>query len=152
MKARLLRLDDTMQILFCNGRIVTVDARSAFAFLSTFADSKHYAGPGKWNEEIIAMEKYRGETIAIVDDGGVLHVENAQQFGYILENGRAKLLTSKEYAALHQKDETRVRLLCREGRLAGAEQKGTIWIIPENAPYPTDERVRDGRRWGGRTK
>ena len=151
MKARLLQSDGVMEVLFCTGRILTVDAKGALAFLSTYDDPSHYAGHGKWNENIVTMEAYEGDTIAIVDDAGVLRIENAELFRSVLVNGRPKYITSKEYASIYQKDETRVRLLCREGRLAGAEQKGTIWIIPENAPYPSDERVRDGRRWGGRT-
>lgn len=149
MKARLIQVDGVMQILFCTGRITTVDARMALSFLSTFNDPSHYSAAGRWNNKIVSMEKYAGQTIAVVDDDGVLRVENPEQFRFILENGRAKLLTSKEYATLHKKDESRIRRLCREGRLAGAEQKGTVWLIPENVPYPSDERLLTGCRWSG---
>ena len=150
MKARLIRLEDTMQILFCTGRILNVDAKGALSFLKTYDNPSHYAGTSKWNNEIIRMEEYEGETIAVVEDSGALRVENAGLFRYILTNGTPKLLTSQEYAALYDRNETRVRLLCREGRLAGAMQKGTVWLIPENAPFPADERRRDGRRWGNK--
>ncbi len=151
MKARLIQVDDTMQILLCTGRILTVDAKGALAFLSTFDDPQHYSDLSKWDETIIRMEDYGGQTIAVVSDAGVLSVENAALFRFVLETGRAKLLTIQEYASLHNKAETLVRRFCREGRLPGAEQKGTIWLIPEDAPYPPDERTRDGRRWSART-
>lgn len=150
MKARLIQIDEVMQILLCTGRILNVDARGALAFLKTYNDPSHYEGTSKWNNEIVTMDKYDGLTIATVTDQGILVVENADLFRFILETGIPRLLTANEYAARYKRDETRVRRLCREGRLAGAVQKGTVWIIPEDAPFPEDERRREGRRWGNK--
>lgn len=41
--------------------------------------------------------------------------------------------------------ERHVRRLCKEDRIEGAIKMGTIWIIPENAMKPKDERIKSGR-------
>ena len=59
-----------------------------------------------------------------------------------MSNKETKYLTTMEYAELHGKQDSIVRRICRAGRIPGAIQKGKSWLIPKNAPYPTDERVR----------
>lgn len=39
----------------------------------------------------------------------------------------------------------RVTVLCVEGRIEGAIQKGTMWLIPESAKKPADGRM--ARYW-----
>jgi len=36
----------------------------------------------------------------------------------------------------------RVRMLCAEGKIPGAIQKGKLYMIPEDAPKPADGRVK----------
>ena len=38
-----------------------------------------------------------------------------------------------------------VQLLCKEGKIAGAERFGRAWMIPEDAERPVDRRTREGR-------
>ena len=45
-------------------------------------------------------------------------------------------LTVAEIAELWGMSSRRVRILCNEGRVEGAIMKGSIWLIPENAPKP----------------
>lgn len=49
-------------------------------------------------------------------------------------------LTVKEIAEKWEISGRRVNLLCNEGRIAGAEKKGFMWLIPENAVKPADLR------------
>lgn len=49
-------------------------------------------------------------------------------------------LTSSEIAKIWGISSRRVTLLCNEGRVEGAEKKGSIWLIPEMAQKPTDPR------------
>jgi len=49
-------------------------------------------------------------------------------------------LTSSEIAKIWGLSSRRVTLLCNEGRVGGAEKKGSIWLIPEKAQKPTDPR------------
>ena len=39
----------------------------------------------------------------------------------------------------------RVIILCQEGRVAGAQQAGRNWIIPEDAEKPADARIKSGK-------
>ena len=49
-------------------------------------------------------------------------------------------LTVKEIAEKWGISGRRVNLLCNEGRITGAEKKGFMWLIPENAVKPADLR------------
>ena len=39
----------------------------------------------------------------------------------------------------------RVTVLCKEGRIEGAQMAGSTWIIPENAEKPVDARIKSGK-------
>ena len=39
----------------------------------------------------------------------------------------------------------RIRLLCVEGRIAGAFKMGAYWSIPADAEKPKDERIKSGK-------
>lgn len=39
----------------------------------------------------------------------------------------------------------RIRFLCSEGRIPGAQKVGAYWLIPEDAEKPKDERVKSGK-------
>lgn len=147
MKARLIKYGETMQLLLCTGKILTVGTKGAYDFLLSYDNPTRYSGLDKWKDDIISMADYSGQTIAIVDDDGKLQIEDAEMFRYIMEHGQPEFMTVQDYAQRYEKDVTLVRRLCREGRLPGAMQRGTVWLIPDNAPYPSDERKRDGRRW-----
>lgn len=51
-------------------------------------------------------------------------------------------LTVKEIAEKWRISGRRVNSLCNAGRIAGAEKKGFMWLIPKNAEKPTDLRYR----------
>ena len=38
-----------------------------------------------------------------------------------------------------------VQILCKEGKIDGAQRFGRAWMIPESAPRPIDRRTREGR-------
>lgn len=143
MKARLLHFEGVYQLLLCNGKIKTVSPTEAYDFLIRFDNSSYYSGPGKWDYEDVTMESFRGETVATVSDEGVLNVENAERFRAIIEQAKTRLLSVPEYAAMHGKQVSIVRRLCRDNRLPGAINKGNAWFIPEGTPYPPDERIRN---------
>ncbi len=55
-------------------------------------------------------------------------------------------LTTAEVAEKWGITRRRVTVLCDEGRIIGAVQKGNIWLIPQNAEKPIDgRRVRYSR-------
>ena len=51
-----------------------------------------------------------------------------------------EFLTSAEAAEKWGISRRRVVVLCSEGRVEGAIQKGKIWLIPETAEKPVDGR------------
>ncbi len=53
-----------------------------------------------------------------------------------------KYRTAREISSLWGVSERRVRLLCSEGRICGAEKLGRSWSIPEDAVKPVDTRMR----------
>ena len=53
-------------------------------------------------------------------------------------------LTSNEIALRWDISSRRVRKLCGEGRVAGAVQKGNLWLIPDNSQKP--EEFQRGRK------
>ena len=141
MKARLIRKQDVLQLLLCTGRIKRLTNLEAFDFLMNFDNPEYYCDEGLWDYDV-SMEDYSGETIAVVNDEGILYVENAIEFREIFENKESNFITASEYAELHGKKSAIVRRLCQNGRISGAVQKGKTWLIPENSPYPADERVK----------
>ena len=53
-------------------------------------------------------------------------------------------LTSNEIAEKWNISSRRVRILCGEGRVEGAIQKGILWLIPSNTQKPQE--LRRGRK------
>ena len=39
----------------------------------------------------------------------------------------------------------RINTLCNEGRIDGASKVGNVWVIPEDAKKPKDERIKSGK-------
>ena len=56
-------------------------------------------------------------------------------------------LTSNEIAQKWNISSRRVRILCGEGRVEGAIQKGILWLIPSNTQKPQE--LRRGRKKQG---
>ncbi len=50
-------------------------------------------------------------------------------------------LTTSEVAKKWDITRRRVNVLCDEGRVEGAIQKGKIWLIPDSAIKPVDKRT-----------
>lgn len=140
MKARLIYSNNAIQLLLCTGKILNITHEEATTFLLNFSDDKYYDSLSKWDYESLTMEEYPGQTIAIVDDADVLHVENANLFRSIFEKKSVKYLTAPEYAAKYGKKSAIIRRFCLQNRFPGAILKGRVWLIPEDCPYPKDER------------
>ena len=56
-----------------------------------------------------------------------------------------KFLKIEEIAARWGVSPRAVQLLCKEGKIVGAERFGRAWMIPEDATRPIDRRTREGR-------
>lgn len=136
MKARLLQKNGKIELLLCTGIVKNTSQAEAKEFILHFDDPEIYSGPGDWDYDGISMEDYSGDTIVSIDDNGSMTVIDGETFRNILSYEPANLLTVPEYAALHGKKTAIVRRFCLDGRIEGAIQKGTRWLIPADSPYP----------------
>lgn len=139
MKARLLRSNGSLQLLLCTGVIKMISVAEAKEFILSYYEPAHYDGAGEWDDDLVSMEAYTGNTIAQINDDGTMLVIDGETFGEIVSTEGVKFLTVPEYAALHGKKTAIVRRFCLQGRLQGAVQKGSRWLIPEDTPYPTTD-------------
>lgn len=141
MKARLLNVSGELQLLLCTGKVVVLSDEGARDFLLNFDDPLYYSGDGKWDYGF-PMEEYEGNEIAFVDDAGLLCIRDAQVYREFVTPRPITYLTVPEYATMHGKQPGIIRRFCIQNRLKGAIQKGSKWLIPEDCPYPADDRVR----------
>ncbi len=61
-------------------------------------------------------------------------------------------LKIEEVAARWQISPRAVQILCKEGKIDGAQRFGRAWMIPENAARPIDRRTREGRGMHGESQ
>jgi len=54
-------------------------------------------------------------------------------------------ITLKEASEKWGISERRIRTLCSDGRIDGANKIGPLWTIPANAEKPSDNRVTTGK-------
>lgn len=62
----------------------------------------------------------------------------------VLGGKNMEYLTSNEIAQKWNISSHRVRILCGDGRVEGAIQKGILWLIPSNTQKPQE--LRRGRK------
>lgn len=61
------------------------------------------------------------------------------------ENADMRYLSTFEVAEKWGISPRRVGILCNANRIPGAQRAGSRWIIPEDAPKPTDARIKSGK-------
>lgn len=54
-------------------------------------------------------------------------------------------ITLKEASMKWGISERRIRILCSDGRIAGANKIGPMWVIPVDAEKPGDQRIKSGK-------
>ena len=54
-------------------------------------------------------------------------------------------ITLKEASEKWGISERRIRTLCLQDRIEGAEKMGPLWTIPANTEKPTDRRIKSGK-------
>ena len=108
----------------------------------------------KWSDEYPEMVSYPGETMAYVTDSFQLVIVDFRPFKVLFDEVKAPtiddLLTVAEYAQLYNKSVEQVKVLCRKGRIVGAKKLGRDWVIPQDTPYPSDNRVYAGKYLHGK--
>lgn len=155
MKARLIKSEENDLLLLCTDGSVFGPGRAELGrLLSSFqvADEiRQFAGSKTqncWNSEYPDMSLYPGTTLAYVTDTYELVIRDFSPFKILLEANTLNtfnMITAQEYADMYGKSVEQIKVFCRKGRLSGAVKLGRDWLIPSDAPYPADNRVKTGK-------
>ncbi|MBQ8248131.1 MAG: hypothetical protein IJZ42_13465 [Lachnospiraceae bacterium] len=155
MKARLIKLKNNELLLLCTDGSIFAPGRAELGrLLSSFqvADEIRQFGANKikdvWNGEYPDMSLYPGTTLAYVTDSYELVISDFSPFKILFEANTLdafNMITAQEYADMYGKSVEQIKVFCRKGRLSGAVKIGRDWLIPSDAPYPADNRVKSGR-------
>ena len=155
MKARLIRSKKNELLLLCmNGSIFSPGRAELGRLLSSFqvADEIRKVGGEKpekfWNAEYPDMSSYPGTTLAYVTDAYELVISDFSPFKILFEANTLtafNMIRAQEYADMYGKSVEQIKVFCRKGRISGAIKLGRDWLIPSDAPYPADNRVKSGR-------
>lgn len=99
-----------------------------------------------WNQEYPDLNSVPGDNLAYLTDSLQLVIEDITPFLAIYESVKTTVpieavLTVAEYAEMHNKSAEQIKVFCRSGRIWGARKVGRDWLIPKDAPYPTDTRM-----------
>ena len=140
MRARLLRdQGGTVKLLHADGTISNSNETVLSNFLMNFKDVMDFSGTdGKWTSSCRDMSLYPGETLAYIADDMALVILDFSEFvvlldkSYTLEN----YISLGEYAVKVDKSREILKVMCRSGRIPGAQKIANRWMIPKDAPYP----------------
>lgn len=155
MKARLIKLEtDKVALLLSDGAYIESPSVSVlgtllfnFKSINEFGLEKNAA---TWTNEYPDLTAVPGKNLAYITDSSQLVIEDIYPFVSIFESVKATVpiedvLTAAEFAEKHNKSVEQIKVFCRNGRIWGAKKIGRDWVIPAEAPYPTDTRLSIGR-------
>lgn len=112
-------------------------------------------GDDCWELDCNSMEEADGKTLAYIDDKGNLVISADNPFLQILtpkqeqpqapsaEREDVEYISIEQYASEVERNDSRIRVLCREGRFPGAKKIGNRWVIPKGTPFPSDNRYKE---------
>ena len=122
-------------VAYCsNGTISNVTDDMLIKILTSFDKPHIFKGTdGVWNTSIADMSDVIGDTLAYIDDSNKLVVLDNKVFSKILKR---RFISATEYADLHHKSRASIKNMCGKGRIEGAYQTSSGWLIPADAPYP----------------
>ena len=141
MKLRLIKKESQYFLLCSDGTIAIADGALLRELFVCFKTSASFSGKnGRWDKGTLTMDRVEGTTLAYVNEKNELClIENP--FISLMQNlADDEYITLHEYAELHNKNDNRIKALCREERIPGAIKKAGKWFVPKHAPYPKDAR------------
>ena len=105
---------------------------------------------GKWTDDDPTLRKARN--YAYITDDNDLVILDFEPFMplFRVREVVVKMMSPEDYAKKHGKSKEQVKALCQQGRIQGAYKiNSRSWVIPENAPYPEDNRLTAGGKYIG---
>lgn len=141
MKARIIKAENELKLLLCNGKIKTVSTDDIIEFINTYTNKDNYSLEDDYSFDMSKdIENYVGETIVTVSDDYNLtfHSEDFFFKNYIPK--KPDYLTAKQFAEKHNRHFEVIRRYCRSGKIPSAKYENNTWYIPVNASCPVDGR------------
>ena len=125
--------------LYADGTFAKANRRTAHSFLYDHKQAAGFTGrDGQWKSIGMDMAVFEGRTCAYISDEGALVILDFDPIAMLLGvPAEPEYISTKEYAAKHDRSPDMIKILCREGRIPGVKKVGNSWLIPENAEYPT---------------
>lgn len=150
MKARITKTEVGTYLLCSDGSVIKTTPSQLKMFFINFNKTTIFSGKttGKenpWNTQYLDITDYPGETLAYVTDDNKLVINDPSILQDLLKRDDnvdyvPNLLTTQQYAKLHNRSQELIKAFVRTGRIIGAKKIGRIWLIPEDAPYPIEEK------------
>lgn len=142
MKARLIRRYQKLYLLYIDGTFEEADNDLLRMLFVGFTGANRFGKgkAGRWDSKYGSVEEHPGKTVAWVDEDNRLVIVENVFIPLVQSVVEDDYVTVQVYAAEHGLCETRVKVLCREGRLSGAIRKGNRWFIPRASELPPDAR------------
>lgn len=141
MLAKIFLIKNEYHLCLCNSKPKKLSLPELRHFLETFNDKGHYPADDT-NSEYGVLSPANGELLAEVNKDYKLIIVSPQLLSAVFHAPETHYLTIDEYAALVGRGRNVVGRMCRNGRIPGARQQGSRWLIPEDAPYPPEGRKR----------
>ena len=139
MGAQLYRYHSEMCLSLGEGKAIVLTLHEVKEFLKNYDSQSFY--DSLLSKNAIDFVVSEGELLAEVDEHGYLVINHSSLIRECFSCHNFPYLTTEEYAAKHNRKQSIVLRHCRDGRLEGALQKNTVWLIPSDTPYPADARV-----------
>lgn len=139
MIARLVKdKEGKLKVLCANGSISEATPTVLANFLLNHKDAKNFSGAGNWSLEHGDMAVYPGDTKAYISDDLNIIIFDFTPFAPLLPESydATSYITLGEYAEKVDKSREIIKVLCRSGRIVGAQKMAGRWMIPADAPYP----------------
>ena len=139
MNVKLLRYQDDFYLCYGKNTTKRLDIRGVKHFLKHYYDEDYYIEEESCSiEQTDSVQCY--ELMAFVNEKMQLCICNPELMQIVLFSNVLPYITTDEFAKKHNRKKAIVLRLCREGRIEGAVQANSVWLIPEDAPYPADAR------------
>ena len=143
MKAALVNRNDQIYLLFRTGGSKKLTIEETRNFLLTYTIDKFYPKEDDcfFNDNVFNnIENIKGEVLAVIDDDFKLTFYSSDFFVKIMTLNTS-FITTKEYAEKYNKSINLIGKLILQDRIPGVIKQGGRYLIPADAPFPSDGRL-----------
>lgn len=106
----------------------------------------------RWDKLYIEFSMFYTDSdlqiLAYVTDRQEIVITNSDYFTSLIkieDDDKTEYISAVEYGYMHDKTPTQIRRLCNAKRIPGVKQVGKTFLIPKNAPYPSNRSITNGQ-------